>query len=150
MKQAIIEMLAAFLACFSFSIIYRTRVNRLFWCGFCGGITWGVCRLAEAFIGNLFVDFMIAAAFGTLLSEILARLTKSPATIYLIPALLPMVPGGSLYYTTFAIVTGNPVNTKYYFKRTALAALGIAVGLVIVTVFNYYWKEIKFRKKALH
>ncbi len=148
MIQTLIEVLGAFVACAGFSFIYKTRSNRIFWCGFSGGATWAVCCLAEYFLDNLFINFLIAAAFGTLLSEILARLTKSPATIYLIPALLPMVPGGSLYYTTFALVMGNHEDARYFGQRTAIAALGIAVGLVIVTVLTVYWNEIKSRRTS--
>lgn len=143
MIQVLIEMLAAFAACVGFSVIYQTRPNRLFWCGFAAGITWGVCRLAECYTTNLFINYMIAAAFGTIMAEVLARITKAPATIYLIPAILPMVPGGSLYYTTFNIVAGNQHLARYYGKRTALAALGIAVGLVIVSVIFFYHNEYK-------
>lgn len=147
MMRAIIEMLTATIACFGFSIIYQARPNRLVLCGLSGGITWGVCCLAQHFTDNLFIYYMIAAAFGTLLSEFLARRTKCPATIFLIPALLPMVPGGSLYYTTFAVVTGDNAGARYYGQRTALAALGIAVGLVAVSIFMYYINELKFRYK---
>ncbi|SFQ25939.1 Uncharacterized membrane protein YjjB, DUF3815 family [Lachnospiraceae bacterium XBB1006] len=147
MMRVVIEMITATIACFGFSIIYQARPNRLVLCGLSGGITWGVCRLAEQFNSNLFIYYMIAAAFGTLLSEFLARRTKCPATIFLIPALLPMVPGGSLYYTTYAIVTGDHKGAIYYGQRTALAALGIAVGLVIVSVFMYYFNELKSHMK---
>ena len=147
MIRALIEMLTATLACFGFSIIYQARPNRLVLCGLSGGITWGVCCLAQLLVDNLFINYMLAAAFGTLLSEFLARRTKCPATIFLIPALLPMVPGGSLYYTTFAVVMGNTADARYYGQRTALAASGIAVGLVAVSVFMYYINEIKLHYK---
>lgn len=147
MTRALIEMFTAFLACFGFSIIYQARPNRLVLCGLSGGITWGVCCLAQQFTDNLFIYYMIAAAFGTLLSEFLARKTKCPATIFLIPALLPMVPGGSLYYTTFAVVTGNNADARFYGQRTALSALGIAVGLVTVSIFMYYINEFKFHRQ---
>ncbi|MBE5906162.1 MAG: threonine/serine exporter [Lachnospiraceae bacterium] len=143
MLRVFIEMLTASIACFGFSIIYQARPNRLVLCGLSGGITWGVCCLAREFNDNLFIYYMIAAAFGTLLSEFLARRTKCPATIFLIPALLPMVPGGSLYYTTYAVVTGDHKGAVYYGQNTALAALGIAVGLVTVSVLMYYYNEFK-------
>lgn len=143
MVNVLIEMLAAFASCVGFSVIYQTRPKRLFWCGFGAAITWGICRLTECYTDNLFINYLLAAAFGTIVSEILARHTKTPATVYLIPTLLPMVPGGSLYYTTFAIVAGNHADARYYGQRTALAALGIAVGLVIVSVVVYYYNEYK-------
>lgn len=146
MTRAIIEMIAAFAACTGFSIIYSTRPNRLFLCGLSAAVTWGVCYFTAPYTSNIFVNYLIAAAFGTILSECLAKWTKTPATIYLIPSLLPMVPGGSLYYTTFALVTGNQADVSYYGNRTAQAALGISVGLVIVSVLLYYQRRIEYKK----
>lgn len=147
MTKAIIEMIAAFVSCAGFSIIYCTRPNRLVLCGLSAALTWGVCHFTGTRTDSIFVTYLIAAAFGTVLSEIFAKWTKSPATIYLIPALLPMVPGGSLYYTTFALVTGNNVDAAFYGQRTAMAALGIAVGLVIVSVLLYYQRQIEYRRE---
>ncbi|MGN0311765.1 MAG: threonine/serine exporter family protein [Lachnospiraceae bacterium] len=146
MTRTIIEMIAAFAACTGFSIIYSTRPNRLFLCGLGASLTWGVCCFMAPYTSNIFVNYMIAAAFGTILAECLAKWTKTPATIYLIPSLLPMVPGGSLYYTTFALVTGNQADVSYYGNRTAQAALGISVGLVIVSVLLYYQRRIEYKK----
>ncbi|MCR4955305.1 MAG: threonine/serine exporter family protein [Lachnospiraceae bacterium] len=146
MTKVLIEMFGAFIAGIGFSIIYNTRGKRLIWCGLNGALAWGACCAAAVFTDSIFVQYMIAAAAGTLFSEIVARLTKAPATIYLIPGLLPMVPGGSLYYTTYALVTSNEADAAFFGKQTAVCAFGLAVGLVIISVGMYYINEVLLRK----
>ncbi len=139
MIQGFIEMAGALVACMGFALIYQNKPKRVFLAGLCGAVTWGVCLIADHYTeGNIFVSYLIAATFGTMLSEVLARVTKAPATLYLILGILPMVPGGSLYYTTYNLVMGNQGTAKYFGTRTVLAATGIAVGIIIVSVITYY------------
>lgn len=148
MTEMIIQIIGAFFACIGFSIIYQTKRNRLFLCGLSAALAWAVCCLAHLKTDNIFLIYFTGAAFVTLFSEILARITKAPATIYLIPGILPMVPGGSLYYTTYALVTGDSEGVGYYGERTILAAVGIAFGLVVVSVIMYYYNGYKAKKVA--
>lgn len=150
MMKIIYEMIGAFIACVGFAMIYQGRVNRLFLCGLGAGITWGVCALCLNYSNNnIFLSYMVAAAFGTIFAEVLARLTKAPATVYLILFILPMVPGGSLYYTTYNIITCNKELASHYANATASSALGIAVGLVIVSVLIMYYNDyIAKRRKT--
>ena len=150
MNVGIYQTVAAFIACVGFAMIHKNKPSRIFTCGLCAALTWVVCLIAGYVTDdNIFMTYFVAAAFGTLLSEIVARITKAPSTIYLIPAILPMVPGGSLYYATYGIVTGNSASASYYGERTALSGFGIAVGLVVVMIFTiYYNRHIHGRRVA--
>ena len=44
-------------------------------------------------------SFVISAVVITIFSEIIGRLEKTTVTSTLIPALIPLVPGGGIYYT---------------------------------------------------
>ena len=43
-------------------------------------------------------DFSVVAILITIYSEIWARILKTPATTVLMPTVIPLIPGGSLYY----------------------------------------------------
>ena len=69
--------------------------------------------------------------FGTLAlavyAEVMARVRRSPATGYLHVALLPMVPGGGIYYTMEYGIAGN----TEMFLETGMHTLGIAGALAL-------------------
>ena len=146
MTDIITQIIGAFISCVGFAIIYRAKKNRLLLGGLSAALGWAVCCIVQTQTDSIFTIYFAGAAFVTLFSEILARITKAPATIYLIPGLLPMVPGGSLYYTTYALVTSNKADASAYGTKTALAAIGIAFGLVVVSVIMHYYNEFKLRK----
>lgn len=149
MTDALLQILGAFISCVGFAIIYRTKKNRLFLSGLSAAVGWAACCIVQTQTESVFTIYFIGAAVVTLFSEVMARITKAPATIYLVPGLLPMVPGGSLYYTTYALVTGNRQDAGFFGTKTALAAIGIAFGLVVVSVVMHYYNEFKWRKRTV-
>jgi len=64
----------------------------------------------------------VVAILITIYSEIWARVLKTPATTILMPTVIPLIPGGSLYY---AIRHDAPE-----FILKAQKAIGLAVALV--------------------
>lgn len=148
MKEVLMELLGAYICCTGFAVIFRTKKKRLFLSGISAVVGWAVCCMVEVHTDSIFTIYFMGAATVTLFSEIMARVTKAPATVYLIPGLLPLVPGGSLYYTTHALVMGDEAGAALHGNNTALAALGIAFGLVVVSVIIHYYNEFKLRKKV--
>ena len=65
--------------------------------------------------------------------EIMARALKTPTTVFMIPSLLPLVPGSRLYYTMFYLFSGD----QTLFMENMLAAVkictGIAMAIIVVT-----------------
>ena len=60
--------------------------------------------------GNAILSNFLAATLISLLSEILARKMKYPAIIFVIPGILPLIPGLGLYNTMLYLVKGNYTN----------------------------------------
>lgn len=118
-------------------IINVKRSNILYDC--IGGVllTFLYCVCAEAGL-SLLLQNLIPAAVVTIYSEVTARLVKAPATVFLIPSIIPLVPGGKLYYTMRSIVDGNTIKAKIFGEQTIVISLGIAVGIVIVSLMFYH------------
>ena len=67
------------------------------------------------------------------LAELFARIFKVPATVFIIVGIIPMVPGGGMYYTMDALVSGNMPLFVEKGMQTAASAGAIAVGCSLVT-----------------
>ncbi len=116
----------SFFACAAFGLIYNMRGKTLMLASLGGALGWFVYLLLN-FVHNDIFQFFIATVATAIYSEIMARILKKPATEFQIVALLPMVPGGGIFYTMDYCVIGN----NQMFLQTGLHTLGIAGALAM-------------------
>ena len=116
----------SFFACAAFGLIYNMRGKTLLLASLGGSLGWFVYLLLN-FMNNDIFQFFVATIVTAIYSEIMARVLKKPATEFQIVALLPMVPGGGIFYTMDYCVIGN----NEMFLKTGLHTLGIAGALAM-------------------
>ena len=97
--------------------------------------TFIIYLLLERFNGDVFVENFVSTLFAAFVAEILARIFKAPSTIFLVPAIIVFVPGGSLYYAMNNIVAGDLTVAASWGKAAGLSLLGIAVGISVISAF---------------
>ena len=99
--------LYAFLACLAFAGIFEVKKPRiLLLSSLTGAAGWAVYILAAP-LGDVVLRSLVATLVLALLSEVLSRVLKAPATIFLIVGIIPLVPGGGLYYTMYYLVNSD-------------------------------------------
>ncbi len=137
MREVIIQLVTAFLGSLGFALLFQLK-NRLLLAASLGGlINWGVYLLTAHFTGGAFIPCFISAAAAVMYCELTARLFKAPVTLFLVPAIIPSVPGGSLFYTMSNVVQKNWQEAKDFGLKTTEFALGIAAGVCLaVAVFG--------------
>lgn len=146
--EGIIHLVTAGLGALGFSLIFNVRRELLPAAAFGGLLDWGVYMMAEWFFGNgVFLPSVVAAAFASIYAEAMARVEKSPATVFYIPALIPLIPGGSLYYTMSYAVLGQWDQVQSYGASTAYCALGIAVGMSLVLSVEFTFRKLTARNR---
>lgn len=79
--------------------------------------------------------FVAALAIG-IYAEVLAALQKKPATIYVVTAIFPLVPGGGMYYTMLHSVRGELWLAIASGYDTLTAAGAIAAGLAVSSALS--------------
>lgn len=133
MKDAIIQVLMGYLGSLGFNILFNIRGRKLFIASLGGLISWAVfLLLAPVFPGEP-IRFFFAAAAVTVYGEVFARIEKTPTTTFLVPSVIPLIPGGSLYYTMNYGLNkqwGDFSQRGFY---TLQLALSLAVGIIAVT-----------------
>lgn len=125
--------MSVFYACaaaFGFGIFFNLRGKKLVTASFCGGIGW-LFYLIGAFGGDVFQNFLASCAI-TVFAEIMARAQRAPVIVYLAPALIPLVPGGTIYEAMLYALNGE----NDLFISTGLRAMTItgALSLGIVAI----------------
>ncbi|MDD6062842.1 MAG: threonine/serine exporter family protein [Oscillospiraceae bacterium] len=147
MTDMIIQLLAAFFGTLGFALIFQVRRKLLFWTALGGMLSWAVYLVLDYILHTIFLPYMCAAVAAAVYAQIMARIQKVPATIYLILALIPSIPGGALYYTMSNLVMKNWPQAVSDGKRTLQYALAIAIGISIVWAVTQIVERVR---KSLH
>lgn len=130
--DAVIQLLAAFLGSMGFCMMFRLRSGLLLPASLGGLFCWGIYLFSSQYLTGIFLPSLIASAFAATYAEVFARRLKAPATLFLIPAVVSLVPGGGLYYTISYAVQGELEQSGQYGAQTVQYVLGIACGMCII------------------
>lgn len=140
----IIQIITAMLGTLGFAVVFRSKKEHLIVLAVGGAVSWAAYLTATLFSASEPVCYYIAAAAVGIYSEIFARVLKTPATNILIPSVLPLIPGGGLYYT---MRLGMAREWQSFFERGSLTfAIALAIALGIITVSTVV--KLAFRKKG--
>lgn len=141
-----LEVTTCFLGTLGFCVILNVSKRKLFYSVFGGLISSVLLVLLTNLGAGTFEAVFISMLVISVYSEALSRITKTPANIILLPASIPLLPGGSLYYMMSFLVHFDRENFVFYAKETALTGLGIALGAVVISIIV---KLINSRKKQV-
>ncbi|WP_425754922.1 threonine/serine exporter family protein [Ihubacter sp. rT4E-8] len=143
----IVQLLVAFLGSVGFALMLKIKGKQVLYAGLGGLITWGIYLLCFEWLASNFEANLIASIFVAVYAEVMARVNRAPATIFLTAAAVPLIPGGRLYYTMYGLVSED--KAMFYENGTAAItiALAISLGFVVVTVLNRYWNSMTAKWK---
>ncbi|MEE0741805.1 MAG: threonine/serine exporter family protein [Emergencia sp.] len=134
----ILQIGAAFLGSIGFAIILKIKGKQIVYAGIGGAVTWMIYLLTFAQLHSDFQCNLIASIFVAVYAEVMARVNKAPATIFLTAAAVPLIPGGKLYYTMFGLVSEDQNLFVESGTSAVIIALAISLGFVVVAVVNKY------------
>ncbi len=138
-----IQLFASLIGSFCFGILFRLRGTRLI-AAACGGLlSWGLFLLLDRVVTSEPINYFIVAALISLYAEALARVLKTPATPIATTSLIPLIPGGSLYYTMAYAFESDFAMFLEKAVYTLKLASALALGIIAVTALS----QLIFRKK---
>ncbi|MGP4077622.1 threonine/serine exporter family protein [Halobacillus sp. K22] len=141
--------IASFFASAAFGIIYQAPRNTIIKCGLVGMIGWViyislVWAEVDSVPATLIASFVIA-----IVSQMLARIYKTPMIIFSVPGIIPLVPG-SLAYDAMRSFVQNDYSVAISIAAKAFMISGaIAFGLVFSEVLNQIIKKMRKTKAQL-
>lgn len=131
--SAIIQILTGTLGTLGFNILFHIRGKKLVLATLGGMISWAVFLALEPVLPSEAMRYFISAATITVYGEILARLEKTPTTTFLVPSIIPLIPGSALYYTMNYALNKQWSQFAQQAFYTLQLALSLAVGIIAVT-----------------
>lgn len=101
-------------------------------------------KLLNSSISGYFLGTLFMAVF----SELLARRVKMPATIFITPAIIPIVPGLGLYSTMLYLVEGQQNKAAQTGISTILSIVAMAMALVLTSLFTKAVHKVRHSVKG--
>ena len=139
MRYEIVQILTGFIGALCFGILFNLKGKRLLAGAIGGLLSWGIFIILSQFIASEALNYFIVSVSISIYAEIVAKQVKTPTTPIITTALIPLIPGGSLYYTIASAFDSSfgvfSEKALYTLKLAAALALGMIVVLAIWRFF---------------
>ena len=137
-----LELIYCFIATFFFAQIMNAPRKSLIYSSLTastGYALYKLCIISERPILGFFLGTCIIAVIG----EILARKLKMPATIFIFPSIIPIVPGLGLYETILAFVQNDIQEALETGASTILSIGSMAIAMALISLLALKIHTIK-------
>lgn len=146
----VLQLAAAFSGSMGFALLFQVRRGKLLLASLGGLLAWAVYLALRPVMPQDVPRFFVASVVLTIYAEILARVVKCPATLFLVTAAVPLIPGGSLYNTMRYFVEGDFAASSSQGLNTILLALAIAAGMIVpMSMFQLVRRVLVWRAKKV-
>lgn len=125
----VVKLLTVFAMGLAIGVLYRIPRGLLPYASGNGVLAWVVVFVTSALGAKIVAASFFGSFAAAISSELLARLLKKPATIFLLPGFIPLVPGREAYATMAHIVEGRYTQGVTAGVQTILIGGAIAFGI---------------------
>ena len=136
------------LATIGFSVFFNAPISSLIPAGITGGLGWAIYFYLMNTTSNSIFSNFVAAVVVSLLSEILARKLKHPAILFVIPGIIPLVPGLGMYNTMLYLVQKNYTLAVSTGADVLFVGGAISLGVLVITSLARTISIFRLSKKA--
>jgi uncharacterized membrane protein YjjP (DUF1212 family) len=143
-----VQLPAAFIGTMGFAVLFGTPRRYYLTCGLTGMVGWAVYIMLNSQFSLAGAAFFGALAVA-LTSTLLAVWRKCPTTVFLICGIIPLVPGGGIFWTAYHLVA-NHLRLAATTGFTAIkVTIAIAGGIIIAAaIFNLIGRKEERLKKV--
>ena len=140
-----IQILAGGVGSLGFACLFNIRGKRLLVATLGGVLSWFLFVIFSYFIPSDPINYFCVSLLVSLFAEVMARVMKTPTTTFVTTSLVPLIPGGSLYYTMAYGFHGDAA--RFVSKGVATLALAAALALGIIIASTLTRAVLTPRKK---
>ncbi|NLC44322.1 MAG: threonine/serine exporter [Clostridiales bacterium] len=127
------NILFSTIAAVSFGIMFNIRGVSLILAALNAGLGFFFYSITTVYGYESHIGMLVASISMSICAEILARKRKTPASVFLVPALIPVVPGGAIFQFALNLLEGNNELAFSYGIKTILEAGALAIGIILVS-----------------
>lgn len=148
MEAILIKIIAGAISTLGFAILFRLKPAH--W-GFATLDGLLACIAYFAFtelFGTNFLPNLLAAFIASSFAELFARICKTPATVFILPGCIALVPGGTLYYAMNNLLSQNRELALENFLVTLTVGIAIGGGIIASSLLRVTVQAISRKIKG--
>ena len=136
----LIQVIGAFFSVVAFSFLLHVPRKYIIWAGFTGAVGWWIYLVLMDLQFSMAVATFLSGCLISLCGQFFARILKTPVTIFVIPGILPLVPGAGMFRIAHSVIRSDGL-TSYYIIQTLIVAGMIALSIMVVdSIFRLFLK----------
>ncbi|GGG73312.1 threonine/serine exporter family protein [Paenibacillus radicis (ex Gao et al. 2016)] len=130
------QLITSFIASAAFGLIFNVPKRMLLQCGSVGMAGWFMYMCCVQLGVDVVPSTLIAVVVVTVISQLFARMYKTPIIVFNVSGIIPLVPGGIAYDAMRNVVENNYNAALELGFRAFMLSGTIAIGLVLSEVVN--------------
>ncbi|MFW5651837.1 MAG: threonine/serine exporter family protein [Acetivibrio ethanolgignens] len=131
--EGMMQCFWAFAGSLAFGVVFNIRGKNSIFAALGGLFAWVVYLLMGELSQNTITQFFAAAMAISFYAEFMAIWRKTPVTVFIISGMIPLVPGGTIFYTMRELIMGNDTESYQLGIYTIAIAGSIAMGILIAS-----------------
>ena len=129
-----------------FSVLFSCPKKSIFWGGITGAIGWTIYSFIKNMSQGMYIATLLGAYVTGIIGEVFARKFHMPASLFIIPGIINLVPGAGIYYTLFYFVNDQMNMGMIKLFQTLAIAGAISFGVLLASASSSSLRKFKFRK----
>ena len=141
----LIQFIAAIMSTVGFALVFSVPLKTLVVSAINGGFGWVIFKYVIDTTGSKYIAVFLSALSITFVSEMLARRLRYPASVFIIPGIINLVPGEGIYNTMGYFVNNQTELAIESFYSTIVVAGSISFGILLASSFSTSLKSFRTR-----
>ena len=134
-QQVLVHSIGAFGGTLGYAFLLNAPLSTVLPASLTGLLGYVLYELLLVFSGcGMIFSYFLATVVITVLCEIEARIMRMPSTIFLLTALVPLVPGYTFYCAMLSMVENNGRAAASYGLEAVQIVAAIAVGAAVTSI----------------
>jgi len=129
----LMQFIWAFLAILGFSIRSNLKGIRIIFTALSGGLCWAFYLVTLYYSKSMLFSVFVAIILVCIYSEIVAPRLKTPVSVFVTCAIIPLVPGRGLFNSMQLYIAGDNLNASKTILQTLLIAGTISIAIALVS-----------------
>lgn len=142
------QIVLSFITSIAPAVVFNTSRRNLVWAGLSGVIGWIIYIFLFERTGDVILSVFAGALGIGIYSETMARFLKTPATVYTLPGIFPIVPGVPAYNTIEYIVKQDILNAVTTGLQTLGSSCAIAFGIMLASAVFRFYSRIRMKTES--
>ncbi|MDK2918369.1 MAG: hypothetical protein PWQ37_1102 [Candidatus Petromonas sp.] len=141
------QFIFSFISTVGFSVLFNVPKKSILYASLTGAFGWTIYIYTKEMTASPPFSIFIGAIIVASLGEVFARIDKKPVTTFVIPGIVPLVPGYGIYLSMVNLINQDFYNAAQFGTEAVFTGGAISVGIIVVASVAKILKAMKAKRR---